>query len=357
MPLAHILVPQLLKRAQDIESELGHAPVGYLDQPAPQHPVFGDVAGKTEYQRSIDESQRNGRGSFQRGFEDGTAIYRGDLANDPAYVNDPQVWTPAPQHSRGAPANYQRGSSNSKSYLEPAAPAAVPAAAAPAGGRIIRAGYEKTPFDPKGILDKKDTTSFDPNDPSIGGGMQRAMGAFQRSGDPRQQAFSRGFLAAEGGLDVGSHVKPIPSGPIAAQPEPAKKNKRGKAVISAKPGEPVAVNERGEAIDIKGKNLGYLNAPAQITPAGDIPLRTAERTPNDIIMGQKPGSLEQTDPFAVTSLEQKYGKHYHASDVDRYGIPNLKFPEGYFKGKTKAEKEDILNGVKALAALQRGTRV
>ena len=224
-------------------------------------------------------------------------------------------------------------------------------------GYLQTIGYEKTPFDPNGVMDKpKESRPFDPRDAATAGGMQNALGYFQRSGDPMQQAFAKGAFIGMDKANLGSRgVLPVPSGPIA---EPVTPNKRG--VIMAAPGEPVAVNERGESLDIKGKKIpkkaGYLAQPALITPAGDIPLRTGERRYSDVIMGHKPGELEQTDPFAVQALEQRYGEHYRQSDVDRYGMPNLKFPDGYFKGKSKEEIDDIKSGVKALAALQRGTK-
>lgn len=228
-------------------------------------------------------------------------------------------------------------------------------------GYLQTVGFEKTPGDPHGLLDKAEPEQYDPNNANQGGGVQRAMGTFQRSNDQLQRAFAQGFMRQEGGLQAKSNL--IPNAPSTAPtPAPVAKNKRGQVII---PAGTLGMSESGQTVDHKGRKLGYLQTPTVAAPGGgSIPLRTGERRYNDVLMAPlaKPGKkqhtyLEQTDPFVGTALEQKYGKHLRQSDVDQYGMPNLKFSDGYFKGKSKAEREDILNGVKALAEYQRGMRV
>lgn len=214
--------------------------------------------------------------------------------------------------------------------------------------KATEGGAAKTPFDPQGLLPKKGGTK--PLDPRMldEGSFVSAMGRMQNMG-PGWSAFAHGAYA---GKDQGAPAM-LPNAIVAPPAEPVK-SKGGKLVV--RPGEAVAIDEAGRAIDARGKKLGYLNQPAVVTPYGDMPLRTGERRYTDVIMGHEPGALEQTDPFAASALEQRYGKHLRKSDVDQYGMPNMKFPKGYFKGKSEDERKDIISGVRALATLSRGMR-
>lgn len=291
MPLAHILAPQLALKAQEIEDELGHAPVGYLEDPraAYARKVFGS---------QIEQQSPN------------------DLQEAPGYSNE-----------RG----WYNTVTGKRSF-----PEAEPPKGKKSKGGYLKVGYEKTPYDPRGLMNKPESKSFDPRDMMAGGGMQSALGTFQRSGDLGQRAFAKGALLGMDDKFLRGYIRK-PYVPIV---EP-KKTTKGKSVISAKPGEPIGIDENGQAVDIRGKKLGYLNAPAVATLYGNTPLRTGERKPGDVF-------AEQRDPFARSALEQKYKKH-----LEEVEFNNGKFPAGYFKKMSAEEKSDIQKGVQALQAIRR----
>jgi hypothetical protein len=110
-------------------------------------------------------------------------------------------------------------------------------------------------------------------------------------------------------------------------------------------GQPFATNERGEAIDRRGKNLGYLPQPG---------VRTLDRRPSDVSLGKQ----EMHDVFAVDVIQRRYAEHLKAMQENRDadGYPTDKFPQGYFSGKSAAERKDIVAGVQALKEIERGTR-
>lgn len=246
MPLAHILAPQIAKKAQEIETALGHAPVGYLEQQ--------------------------------------------------------------------------------------------------------NVGYEKTPYDPRGLTDKPEPKRYDPRSPA---GSALAMLGSMKKYDPKiAEGIVRGMQKAK----VQEGVKPIPNAPVPAQPEPVTptKGKRGRVVIPmGKPGEPVGVAEDGQAIDSRGRKLGYLNqGPALVTPYGDVPLSNPVRTPTGI-------NVQPKDEFDAFWLEDHFGKHLKAmqDNRDANGMPTDQFPPGYFQGMSKKERENIIKGVDALRKFQKGTSV
>lgn len=194
-------------------------------------------------------------------------------------------------------------------------------------------GYEKTPYDPRGLMNKPEAKSYDPADMMTGGGMQNALGTFQRSGDPRQQAFAKGALLGMDDKFMKGYIQ-RPYTPT-KQVEP-KKNKRGAIVLDVKPGQPIGVAEDGQAVDIRGRKLGYLNQAAVVTPYGDVPIRTSERNIGDVAEADR-------DRFARSSVEQRYGKHLNEVEFN-----GGKFPPGYFKGMKPEEKENIQKGVQLL---------
>lgn len=253
----------------------------------------------------------------------------------------------------------------------------------PPSGGYLTVGYEKTPYDPRGLMNKPEPKTFDPQAAGSGGGMQQALGAFQRSGDPGQRAFAKGaFLGMDDKFMKGYVQRPYTPPAPAPQPSrhavPKKPGKAGKpgpnALVFApgeqigvtesgqpiynerpktwsevysdpkndprklrvKPGQAIGVDENGQSVDIRGKKLGYLNQPAMVTPYGDVPIRTGERNAGDIAEADR-------DPFAMSVIEKKYGKH-----LDEVEFNNGKFPPGYFKGMKPEEKENIQKGVQLL---------
>jgi hypothetical protein len=93
-----------------------------------------------------------------------------------------------------------------------------------------------------------------------------------------------------------------------------------------------------------------------MTPTGAAPpLRGANRRPDDIIITKDAG-LADNDAFGAAHLQKTYGKHLKAMQENRDadGMPTDKFPEGYFKGMSSKERENIIYGVRALQKLEKG---
>lgn len=161
------------------------------------------------------------------------------------------------------------------------------------------------------------------------------------------QSFKRGAMR---GFDRHDATTMIPNVP-AELPVEAPKGKRGKQYLKTETGAPVGYAEDGQAIDSKGKKLGYMAQPALITPSGDTAIRTADKQRGDVSMGDQ-------DPFAAATLDQLYGPH-----LKELRSNNNKFPAGYFKTEYEvakknktvpsdmtldAYKENVQNGVKEL---------
>lgn len=245
MPLAHMLLPQLAKKAEEIEAALGHRPeqIGYLQASAPP-----------------------------------TASAQGlkELRSRPAQ-------SPDQAFKGGAARGYDRESRVQERKLIPIAPTR------PAPSYAQGAGGIQTPADfPIGMTE---------------------------SGRP---------------IYATDHV-----------PQPAR---QGKRTVIQMPKGAIGQNEQGQAVDVKGKKLGYL--------AQDPNVRTLERRSKDVSLGEK----DTYDQFGVQTLQRDFGEHLKAmqENRDRDGMPTDKFPTGYFRGMDPRRKKEIEAGVKRLQEIERG---
>jgi hypothetical protein len=149
--------------------------------------------------------------------------------------------------------------------------------------------------------------------------------------------------AKQADLDA-KHLQ-FPVVPAAPPVEVSKKtDKRGRAMIPMGPGA-VAVNERGESLDARGKNLGYLQSG---------PARTGAMTPADVHQNMEQ-ALRYGNQDAPRLLHQLYGEHLKEmlENRDAQGMPTDKFPAGYFKGMSPEQKKNIIEGVRLLREIDR----
>jgi hypothetical protein len=309
MPLAHILAPQIMARAREIEAELGPPPA------------------------------LNARGGYL------------------------QV-TPPPDASGGARSWEPHASQTPIAPSQPYERAPTYAGGRPGATAYLAQTGEKTPYDPRGLVDKKAKEgAFDPR--TAGGSTLAMLGALQRSGDPRLKevadAFqaglqgkidtkgtARGYLAPQlipnanvgaRGDQIGLDERGQPIYQAATKPMPASKTQ--KKAMQLQKGMPVGANERGESVDAKGKPTGYL---------GDS--NAMRRKPS---ISSKHG-LINPDRFAVDYVQRTYGPHLKAmqGNTAADGSPTDKFPAGYFNGMTPEQRKEIEVGVNALRMLERG---
>lgn len=279
MPLAHIIFPQILRKTQEIEAALGHAPTGYLDRPPSRGEGGGGMGG------------HNSR-------EPINGAPPPDMA-PPSGVDYQQRVNTILGQPAAAPAQTvptQRG------YLNASAPT-----------NTVRARpYDKVP--PK-------NEGFDPGlNPMLAEAEKYAAKPSDRAD---VAAYKAGVMR---GFNRRVDVESIPNAEVATQPAPVR-NKRGKVVIKGAPGEAVGITESGQPIDTKGRKLGYLKQPALVTPYGDVAIRTTEKNKGDV-------SLDDQDEFAAITLEQMYGPHLKELESN-----NGKFPPGYFKVEYDAAKK------------------
>jgi hypothetical protein len=191
-----------------------------------------------------------------------------------------------------------------------------------------------------------------------------ALGAaLVRSGNPMQQAFGRGFnQSLYSPAPVPQPMQPMPNpdaylGDVVGMTESGQPvyndaraqpqfDRRGRQVV-ALPGGVVGTNERGDALDVRGRPVDLA--------ADDLParrgLRPADRREQDVTMADR-------DPFGRDVLERDYGEHLRAMEDNRdeRGLPTDKFPAGHLNGFTKEKRKEIIEGVKALKEIQRGIR-
>lgn len=314
MPLAHILYPQIAKKTEEIEAAL--AP-GYLERPLGEAPIVAPSQARgrgylgprtdpadavfSQNVRAASEALPGDAGrAFSQGYYKGSTEEHGRQVQDRAQREIQQF-----QKERAA---------------APAAPSvgflrvAAPPTASEAGLRALRDAPPNSPW----------------------------------------QVFKNAAIL--GAAEESRRQKGMQLLPAAPVPEPVAAAPRKGGVIPLPKGA-VGVDETGQAVDKKGKRLGYLAQPAMVTPYGDMPMRTAKRRPNDILI-TKDGGLLDDDAFGTFHLQQMYGKHLKEmrENRDAQGMPTDKFPEGYFKGMTKKQRENIIHGVEALRALEAGTR-
>ena len=245
-------------------------------------------------------------------------------------------------------------------------------------------GYEKTEYDPKGIMNKKPGKEYNGN--TDGGRLleqHSKMREFARDANPYLAAIGRGYLKPvdartrgdagkskdlysgerSGAPQIMPNAAPIKTGaapigmtesgmPIYADADAGVPAPKGRTIIKIAPGAAAGINERGQSVGARGKNLGYLGQPALVTPRGDAPMRTGQRGFGDIVMSKDKG-LASPDAFGASGLQQMYGKHAQAmvDNRDANGMPTDQFPAGHFQGMAPEEIENITRGVKALRAI------
>jgi hypothetical protein len=325
-PLAHLLAPQIMARAKEFEAALG----------PPEIPRrAGYLADVSEYGVTTEQAP-------------------GTLAPQPA---------PPPK--------------------KPKAPEKKPERVASTGylGQT-NVGFEKTPYDPRGLMNKPEGKSYGGRGP--GGQMMDGIGIMQRSGDPIAQKVARGFLAGiagkvtgvqgayrapQAGQAVDGEGKQPPMQmlvPLASSREPIGYTERGEAIYAAPPapvapqrgpmklkrGEAAGFDEKGESVDPRGHKLGYLTNPT--APMGtvrgegrELPLRDTARRKTD-------APMDRRDKFGAGALQQLYTPHLKALQENFQDTGKEAFPPGYFNGMTPAKRKDIEDGVKALKDMERG---
>lgn len=210
----------------------------------------------------------------------------------------------------------------------------------------LQAGYEKTPYDPRGLVDKPEGGGyFDPNTPA--GREAVLMGGLQRSENPYTRTFANNYLQARDGTY--KTPEPMPTSPAAPMKLVKKGEKTGTKgrVLQLDPNAAVGMNERGESVSPKGKKMGYLAQPSIETPSGSTPMRNSDRRDNDVS-----GNTWDNDAFSNQAMERRYGKHYQ--EWNDYKGPNKDgFPDDYFKGMSATDRKNIIDGVKELSRRKR----
>jgi hypothetical protein len=330
MPLAHILAPQIAKKTAEIEEAL--APVGYLGARRPgtwrgpaeaAAPAAQPTTDNSLFQQNVAAAGNALPGEQGRAFAQG--YYKGSVGEYGRQAQDQAQREIAQFRAERA----ARGLST---------PQAQPPAAAPPEPTTV--GYLR-------MADAPAQTASE-------AALQRLRAESNNS--PFQTFKNAAVLGAakESRRQKGTML--LPNAPV-AQPVEAKPqtDKRGRAMIKLPKGA-VGIDETGQAVDKKGKRLGYLDQTALVTPTGAAPpLRGANRRPDDIIITKDAG-LADNDAFGAAHLQKTYGKHLKAMQENRDadGMPTDKFPEGYFKGMSSKERENIIYGVRALQKLEKG---
>lgn len=291
MPLAHLLAPQLIRKAKEIEDAIGPARVppkaGYLQ------------ASFTPYEEQL----------------------RQEAENAPALRNYPGPYN------------------------------------------------AKEPYDPRGLMPKSEPKSVDMTP------LGKAVGGLQRSGNPYLDAFAKGMTQTSAPGRKGTKLiptappiqgnpnAPVSTGDVVGQTEdgrpiyasdkpPSTAKQRGKkTVIKLDPNAAVGSNEKGESVTARGRNLGYLGGSSIVTPKGSVPMRAGDRRPSDIVITGDMGMMDK-DKFSIDALRKMYGKDFKEVQENE-----MKYPAGYFNGKTDKQKENIKAGVRALQLLEHGQKI
>lgn len=242
----------------------------------------------------------------------------------------------------------------------------------PGANGYLQVGYEKTPYDPKGIVDKPEPKPYDQGAPA--GRYLSGVGQMQRSEDPLQQAFGNGYAGAlktyEGSTQPIPNALPPEAGPRvigtnergepiyanAGGPQPpTPPAKKGRVVLPYGRNAPIGIDEHGDSTTLAGRKLGYLDAgvwgpaaarPGTPTEMGSNDVRHADRRTNDVSTSRH----EAGDKYGNDALQRKYGKHLKAMQENRdaNGMPTDRFPAGYFKGMSDVQKKNIVEAVKEL---------
>lgn len=320
MPLAHLLLPQLAQKVNEIETSLGRA--GYLSKIAPA-PV--------------------------------------------TYSQDVAPSSTPPNKMGTEPASYSSAPRTQDQNI----------------------GFEKTPYDPRGLMDKPKEKSFDSRNKA--GGVLEGIGIMQRSGDPVAQKVARAFLGGAGGQSVGvqgNYETPRAgqsydakgkksAGYLAGTREPIGMNERGEPVyatvatpapasktgrggtpasktqkLAMKKGQNVGFDETGESVDPKGKKLGYLASPG--APRGSIAGSRGDAPLTDLARRKTDAPMDGRDVYGAQALKQMYGDHLKARQDHFSDTGREEFPPGYFNGLTPEQRQSIEHGVESLRLAEKG---
>lgn len=156
-------------------------------------------------------------------------------------------------------------------------------------------------------------------------------------------------LMREGQLPGG--IRPMPNAPAA----PEQLGFGVQPGVIALPAGAIGMTEGGQPVDKRGKKIGYLG--------GDPNVRFPTADPMNPHETGGAGILKRM-PGAEPTIERRYRTHLEAMQANRdeNGMPTDKLPKGYFeaigreRGKpfSKAEQDDILNGIKALRQIDKG---
>jgi hypothetical protein len=128
----------------------------------------------------------------------------------------------------------------------------------------------------------------------------------------------------------------LPAAPVAV-PVPVQ---RGRVLALPSTGA-VGVTESGQAINKRGKKLGYLGQLEVVTPGGNLPAQ-------DLLRRR---AYVGDDDFARQQLPLELKPHLDS--LDEKG----QFPKGYFKGKTALEAKAIQDAVKDYLRSQGTTKI
>lgn len=313
MPLAHILAPQLARKAEEIAQATGDGSPSYLrSQQDPRVGVFLDAFNQSKMPPATPaQAAEQSRQFYPPG--------------DARYIPADAVPTPAQKAAPARPANVSTAKQTDARYEPPLA-----------DPKNLRGRYRQEP-------DKEFSGKYDPTSPA--GSYLNAMGLMQRDDNSGVRAFAN---AAVDAAMPKNEPTPIPNYVPPAAPTPAP-HARGRQVIQLEPDAngAVAYDEAGRGIDAQGRSMGFLR---QAPGPGMI---TADRNFNTAVDTSKPTK----DAFDVSQLEQNFGEHLRAMEDnrDRNGRPTDKFPDDYFKGMTAKEKKYITEGVKELRRVQKNT--
>lgn len=349
MPLAHLLVPQIAKRAKELDQQIAprtgvdQAWQGYLQTPGrdPVVTVQRTPGAPPEMQLNVP----------------GRAPGVGRAVADSGAAAPPE-W----QGAQGGPIATPRN--QGRLYPQTDTPGPWTEMAPKRDGNVRLDGQSAhlggyLTIGNKGANAKKEPELYDPRDQSPAVSANIAAGTMMNSPNPVVRATGGGFFrngpGAIGGMVAQPQILQNPAPPTPVEQQWASgRGGRGR-VVFVDPGSPSGIAENGQAVDERGRKLGYLDQEHGTNT------RYLDRRASDLI-DDTPGNIVR-DPFARKQLDFSYGDHLKAMEANRdeNGRPTDKLPADYFKalgeqrGKplTKAEKQGVLDGIKKLREVQK----
>jgi hypothetical protein len=317
-----------MRKAEELEAELGHAPPraqgGYLAQGGNVSlPPAGEGYMKTQYDPRGLMDKKPGK-SFNPNSEGGKQFLFDSKMRETAKSDSPWA-TFARGYIKDLDARRRAPESQSKDLYS--------GAISPYAQLIPNAPVESKSGDPRRYVNE----TFN----------NEVVGLTER-GEP--------IYASTPGYSIQDRYRSIPAAQAAVKENRGKRGKKTILQLNYENDPAVGFNKRGEAVTVRGKNLGYLGEPALVTPRGEIPMRSGERRKSDILF-DKDGNLMDKDKFGADALQQIYGDDLKVmqENRDENGMPTDKFPRGYLDHLQPEQRENILKGVRALQKLERGT--